>query len=146
MKLQEYYDQLYEAAYNGTFPSVDEQGDCQYRGPGGKRCAVGLLIPAEAYRPGLEGVVVRHFFEEADVLDMPEGFDLYDLLSVQGCHDATATRTCGWRAGDFVKKINRLDCFHNVIKRTPGKAEAPAGACVVTHPGEGDSEGATEEG
>jgi hypothetical protein len=145
MTAQEYYDALCTAAYDGTFPSVTEKGECLYRGPNGTRCAVGLLIPDEAYFPALEGMNVRHFFEKVNVLDVPEGFDLFDLMEVQARHDETAARKCGWRAWDFVRKINRLDCFNDVRKKAPGKATAPVEACGV-HPHEGVNKRATEKG
>lgn len=34
--------------------SIDENGNCVYRGPDGKKCAVGLFIPDEFYDPMLE--------------------------------------------------------------------------------------------
>jgi hypothetical protein len=72
---QTYDERLYASAHDGTFPSIDAEGNCRYCGPGGTRCAVGLLIIDKAYRKGLAGVNVRHFFEE-DMLDVPEGLDL----------------------------------------------------------------------
>jgi hypothetical protein len=37
-------------------PSLDERNDCRYRGPHGRRCAVGLFIRDEEYSTELEGL------------------------------------------------------------------------------------------
>ena len=34
--------------------SLNTNGDCAYRGENGLMCAAGILIPDEAYRPGME--------------------------------------------------------------------------------------------
>lgn len=71
----------------------DEHGEfydfeCLYRAPGGKTCAVGCLIPDDAYRPSMEGsgadLLCRMY---ADRLPewMPLNVDLLDRL--QGAHD-----------------------------------------------------------
>jgi hypothetical protein len=39
--------------------SMDSRGDCLYRSPEGLSCAVGCLIPDEAYLPTFEGLTVR---------------------------------------------------------------------------------------
>lgn len=60
-------------------------GTCQYRGPGGRKCAVGALIGDEAYHPGMEGAHVKalvkeHKIEAAD--------DMVDMLwDLQHIHD-----------------------------------------------------------
>jgi len=37
-----------------------EDGVCAYRGPNGEKCAIGVLIPDEAYHVGLEGKGATH--------------------------------------------------------------------------------------
>lgn len=41
--------------------SVDRGEECMYRGPGGLKCAVGVLIKDEYYSPSLEGKNVSDY-------------------------------------------------------------------------------------
>jgi hypothetical protein len=38
--------------------AMDTSGNCQYRGYGGTKCALGLLIPDKHYNPNAEGTMV----------------------------------------------------------------------------------------
>lgn len=43
-------------------PSIDKDDNCVYRGPGGRRCALGWLIPDELYKPEIEGTFPYELF------------------------------------------------------------------------------------
>ncbi len=115
MTKQEYYDLLMRSAGDGTFPSVDAEGTCLYRGPNGKKCAIGVLIPDEKYTPHLEGqraVEVLHLCGTS----APAGIEWYDLCKIQRDHDGLA-RAC-WHADSFVASMNSLPCFADVARET----------------------------
>jgi hypothetical protein len=76
-------------------PSVNPHGYCMYRGTGDVKCAVGMLIPDETYRPSLEGRGVTTP-QVADLLfatykDLTEA-DLVLLVALQTCHDDAVAR------------------------------------------------------
>lgn len=66
MTPQEIFDTVARHLFEqGTQAYNDNIEQCRYRGPGGTKCAVGCLIPDEAYDPEMEGwsvdyVVVAH--------------------------------------------------------------------------------------
>jgi hypothetical protein len=52
---QEIFDTAYKGlAAQGFVRSQDSGGNCMYRGGGGRKCAIGHLIPDEKYRHELE--------------------------------------------------------------------------------------------
>lgn len=58
MTKQEVYDKVKAHLLAQGKQSWDEERDlCMYRGPGGLKCAVGVLIPDEKYVPQMEGEV-----------------------------------------------------------------------------------------
>lgn len=75
-------------------PSVVAYGDqCLYRGPGGAKCAVGVLIPDDLYDPEMEnvgtvGLVLNDYPRLADYL---RGVDTDLLRGCQSEHDAWAS-------------------------------------------------------
>lgn len=104
--MQEIKQALFDRAVKGLAsqgfePSFLPGGDtCAYRGEDGKRCAVGHLMPDEAYRPEMEGRNIRDLVEDMGfdltrlagappALGEAEQGELADfLLFLQGCHDA----------------------------------------------------------
>jgi hypothetical protein len=62
MTNQEAFDKVWDHfVTRGGPPSVDLTGPepgCVYRGPNGERCGAGVLLPDEAYDPGMEGVAI----------------------------------------------------------------------------------------
>lgn len=127
---QEYYDLLVRSASDGTFPSLDGDGSCLYRGPEGARCAVGLLIPDDRYTEELEGKVPGHnAVYQALEGSVPAGLTERDLTAVQLCHDDVAAgsfdandRRLPWSADAFVASINALPCFADVARAPAGGA------------------------
>lgn len=72
--------------------SEDAKGNCLYRGPNGKKCAVGIFIPDDRYHPSMDsnsnngGVSISLLMRKFDLSDiMPLG-ELY-LYDLQRTHD-----------------------------------------------------------
>lgn len=128
MTKREYYDLLVRSARDGTFPSVDDHGNCRYRGPAGQRCAVGLLIPDDRYTPDLEGIsAFSQLLAGALAGLVPEGLTRKDLSRIQQLHDHHALdedeQVTVWDAGAFVADLNRLPFFADCA---PAQEPAPA--------------------
>lgn len=111
MTKQEYYDLLVQCCDDGTFPSSNENRDCLYRGPGNKRCAIGLLIPDDKYNSSMEGVSITS--KIYDVCEVPEGLTFDDLAEIQNCHDSSGHI---YFKDSFLRKLNKLKCFEEVKK------------------------------
>lgn len=81
---QEILDIVVPAMIAQGAPSYDvAAGVCRYRGPEGRKCAAGVLIPDEDYRPEMEG-------RNSDYLSIPEANSGF-LRQLQVNHDdATA--------------------------------------------------------
>ena len=61
---------------------------CRYRAPGGAKCAVGALIPDEAYSPSMEERNFSDVYDSfAPVLPLWMGDNLRLLASLQSVHD-----------------------------------------------------------
>lgn len=70
-------------------PSVGNDGLCMYKGPNGERCAAGLLIPDEKYKPEMEG---KSCNEEPVLQALPFGASVSFIRELQLAHDdATLT-------------------------------------------------------
>jgi hypothetical protein len=92
---------------------------CMYRGPDNTRCAVGVLIPDEAYRPEMEGRGAVAVLEMCH--DQPWAAALYEhrhlLRALQLVHDgpvfwestAEARRVLKENAADFKLDTKFLD-------------------------------------
>jgi len=120
MTKQEYKDLLIKSALDGTFPSVgtyiapngEEKKACMYRGPGGKKCAAGLLIPDDKFEPAWNnkklwgGMII-------DTIQMPEGMTSEDIIAVQQIHDDLAMSNDGieWTAEKFIELVNTSYIF-----------------------------------
>ncbi len=111
MTKREYYDLLVQSARDGTFPSIRD-GSCLYRGPGTKKCAVGLLIPDELYDREMEHYLVTDFPDTLISRILPEGLSLSDLSRIQALHDEFYNST--WNARKFVENLNQLSCFQDL--------------------------------
>ena len=75
-------------------PSKNEKGMCVYRGPDGLKCAVGALIPDEAYDPRMEDIYASMVIAQFDDLEFLKeanlevnGERLLDVL--QELHDSS---------------------------------------------------------
>jgi hypothetical protein len=100
---REYFDLLVKTSREVGFPSThysnaQEGWVCDYRSPDGRKCAVGLIIPDEDYRPDFEGRGASFIVTDFLPGILPEGMRPDELYVVQGIHDMTA-RVCRVRAG-----------------------------------------------
>jgi hypothetical protein len=97
----------------GVLVADDVDGDpdfaCKYRAPGGRSCAVGVLIPDKAYREDMEGTGIMGVYTAfSGVLPGWMADNLKLLTSLQSVHDdyhswkSTATlREALFIAADF---------------------------------------------
>jgi len=112
MNAAQYYTMLVRAARDGTFPSIDRNDNdkCLYRGPNNTRCAIGLLIPDEKYRPSIEG---ESCYDDKvlECFTIPVGLTKGDLSEIQYSHDTASNQEDGWDPDLFIARINKLKCF-----------------------------------
>lgn len=111
MTAQEYYELLVNAVYDGVMPS-DEKNECLYRGPEGKKCAIGLLIPDEDYSPSFELQAVDELPQPLLDAITPEGLSIQDLVKIQYAHDALVRINA--RPYEFVKRFSVIQCFGTI--------------------------------
>ena len=91
MTNQELLNKIYNALVLQDAPSISAGGECQYRGPDGKKCAAGFVLPDEYYSGDFEGLGVgephmRSMFQSA-------GFDSDNIALIkvlQEAHDLWA--------------------------------------------------------
>jgi len=90
MTRQEAYDRMVAHMRNQKAFSIEATGTCVYRHPCGHKCAVGALIPDEAYDPGFEGssaidegvvLAAGMNLEDATFLDDAQG-SLHDSIAI----------------------------------------------------------------
>lgn len=105
MTMQKIFDKVYVhlikqgAKSMRGLPSCPDLPVCAYRGYNGTSCAVGCLIPDEAYTPEMEGVGVRSgsvacLLMRAGVLADPyDDRTLSFLGDLQGIHDGCPVPT-----------------------------------------------------
>lgn len=119
MTKQEYFGLLVETSRAGGFPSAvpDDESEggafCLYRGPDGRRCAVGLLIPDDRYTPRMEDLGAGQLLQEFPALGaaVPAGLTGPDLEAVQAVHDAFARDGGPWPHDRFVARLRLLSFF-----------------------------------
>ena len=105
------FDNLVQAIIDQGGPSISNKGACRYRGLGGRKCAVGHLIPDHIYRKGMEGLsyeLLRDKYLELDIV--PAIVTLHPLLpAIQSAHDSAAawhnSNLCKNRSGDGWRSI-----------------------------------------
>lgn len=96
MTRQEMYSKAKAVINAQGGPSINfDTGQCMYRGPDGRKCAVGALIPDEEYSPAIEGAGImgraatytgNAHTVPAFIREMPIE-DLYFLQRLQQAHD-----------------------------------------------------------
>lgn len=99
MLLQELFDIAIDGwASQGFECSLGNADRCLYRGPNGKKCPVGYLIPDEVYRPTFEDNNVSLLLEKFPDLeprliasDCTEETAKEFLVKLQYCHDLGST-------------------------------------------------------
>lgn len=126
MTLQEVFDKVAAALMAQDGPSVDDLGMCLYRGPGGRRCAVGHLIEDEDYSKRLEGGLSYFRLKNPGLwrkLQLDEE-DMYLLVSqLQGIHDdySGCINCATWRrlmCSNLTDAANRFGLSAAVLKKS----------------------------
>ncbi len=88
--IQQVFDKVWDhfVVNKGTQSKIDSC--CQYRGPDGARCAVGVCLPDDLYDAGMEGHRIGFIqINFADVYDKVfNGISSEDLSGLQHAHDA----------------------------------------------------------
>ena len=117
MNKQEVFNKVIAHMREQRRPAVADNPDrgfaCVYREAGGRKCAIGALIPDEVYDEAMEGRPVRHIltnmpmFEAVgkalDVAETPNtnavGWesDVSFLSDMQFCHDNAAQISHAWK-------------------------------------------------
>lgn len=84
-------------------------GLCLYRGPNGLKCAAGLLLPDEAYKPSFENERVNGVDGPGAALRLAGYFDATLLNRLQNCHDMAASAQSRERFSDaeFIRRFNK---------------------------------------
>jgi len=89
--------QIFDQAYNGILAqggqSSNAYGRCMYRGPGGRKCAVGHLLPDALYHHSMEGHPVDYSTRVLGSALLQAGIDMEDrptinlVIRMQAIHD-----------------------------------------------------------
>jgi len=102
MEAQEIFDTVATHLFKQGQRAVRGQADglCAYRGEGGLKCAVGVLIPDQLYTEMMEGSTVSGLLDEAE-WELPEWMaDNQSLLrDLQEAHDTM----CNWESSAAMK-------------------------------------------
>lgn len=125
---EEWVRKLVDTSLSGGFPSRqepreedDDIGMCAYRGAGGARCAIGLLISDEKYSPDMEGCgpgsenVHQALPGWARDIQECNRFENSVLNFAQRCHDDEAAKT-EWSHTRFVLSLARRSEFAAVLE------------------------------
>jgi hypothetical protein len=78
----------------------DGESHCAYRGDNGRRCAAGILITNNEYKPSFEGQAVYNS-PEVDPLFRKKGLNIRLCYRLQGVHDGDDVR-------DWPKSLERV--------------------------------------
>lgn len=100
MKRQEIFEMVAKHLFQQKERSMD--GKCLYRGPNGKKCAIGILIPDEKYDPDMEGKCSYQLKEYEYDLD-PAIFNTENtafLDQLQRAHDLRSN----WNSAENMRK------------------------------------------
>jgi len=123
---KEYFNLLIETSESGGFPAITKGNKCAYRGEGGRRCAVGIIMPDHVYKESMEGAPASNMFEKGIVdwswLPMKNGVTILasDLNSIQEVHDMQVKNTWSrigvWDPDKFEAALRELWVFDDVEK------------------------------
>ncbi len=108
---REVYDRLVETSRAGRFPAIDETtAVCTYRAPDGRRCAVGLFLPDDAYTPDLEGSSIEDIRAKHPSVYacLPRALSISDWRACQTAHDELAR---DWNHNAFVQQLTAVPAF-----------------------------------
>lgn len=94
MTNQEIFDTVAQHLLTQNSRAIDTGGLCSYRAPDGKKCAVGILIPDNSYKPHFEGFSVSALISHNLLPDFSTEQSTL-LFSLQRIHDTAQVDT--WR-------------------------------------------------
>lgn len=87
MDKQQIFDEVAYGIIQQGAPSVNASGSCRYRGPNGRKCAAGHLIPDDRYKDSMEGCRVH----AVPYLGGQFAGPLLDFIAeLQNAHDANS--------------------------------------------------------
>lgn len=96
MDRQEVINKVWKHFVTDGEPYSTCDGACAYRGDKGTKCAVGLLIPDDKYKPSYDAdalaikkLVLRHP-EVKEILGISSEDDVLFLSELQRCHDSSS--------------------------------------------------------
>jgi hypothetical protein len=108
MNKQSVFDSVIRRLIAQGGPSLSGPPDsclCAYRGDAGRKCAAGMFIPDDVYRPWMEGASIFQLYQIEAVANVPEINVLGNvnlLCHMQLAHDSAAR---GFNPGDDWKSI-----------------------------------------
>ena len=105
MTKEEYLAELETRSLNGMFPAINDNGDCRYRTPGVRKCAIGILIPDDKYNPIMEGSSVSYLTDKYG-LQLPEWLTQKQATELQNVHDDTCWEK--WNHELFMKQVRQI--------------------------------------
>lgn len=92
MTNQKMFDKVCAHLLTQLSTSLDDTGTCLYRGPDGKKCAIGCLIPDELYTEDIEMKEVRTLLDypvfNSELSAYLSHFNKELLIRLQSVHDA----------------------------------------------------------
>lgn len=88
-----------------TAPTDGNHDQCLYRGPGGRKCAAGWLIPDRKYKPEMEASGIVTYVLDEGLYDF-DGLDGRFLLTLQRAHDnGLSPRSMKQRLAEFATEF-----------------------------------------
>lgn len=93
LNLQQIFDKVWIGLKSQGFYQSLEEKSCCYRGEGGRKCAVGWLIPDDKYDPNWENTTSEYLFIEVPGFDQIVGVDdivkghLNELQRIHDCNN-----------------------------------------------------------
>ncbi len=103
MKAQEAFDKVWDWFVNQKNGKSVRGGECKYRGCGGTKCALGVLLPDEVYSPMMESYGPSTVAAYLDWQGNPNF-----LYSLRYAHDSAAGDDKGMHSLFLTKITNKL--------------------------------------
>ena len=127
---QELFDYITTFLLKQGQPSMNKAGDCRYRGPNGKMCAVGCILPDSLYTKDMEGkgiYDIRPTTTSGRIVD-EDGAAYFKALTphfsllsdLQFVHDQSANRNRSFTVREYwVKNFTEIANRHGLLFRAP---------------------------
>lgn len=78
-----------KAEFKGKSTKGRNSEVCLYRGPNGKKCAVGMFIPDEKYSPSMENKSALGLSNDHEYVDTTLPLSFHGMDSLQSVHDGS---------------------------------------------------------